>query len=93
MPRYYMQVRHFGDQLLDPEGSEHADMDALRKNVLIAARSLLSEDVKDGVVDLRSRIDVEDPDGVIVYTLGFAEALKIIPDDSVGGSDEARLAV
>jgi hypothetical protein len=79
--RYYMQLRDGTDHLLDPEGIEYADLDDLRKKVLLAVRDLISGDVKNGVIDLRFRIDAEDRDGVIVYTLGFSEAVKIIPDD------------
>jgi hypothetical protein len=81
VPRYYMQLRDGTDQLLDPDGIERADLDALRKDVLMAVRAMISEEVKGGVIDLRFRIDAEDREGVIVYTLAFAEALKIIPDD------------
>jgi hypothetical protein len=79
--RYYMQLRDGTGQLLDPEGIEYADIDDLRKKVLIAARELISADLAGGVIDLRFRIDAEDCNGVIVYTLGFAEAVRIIPDD------------
>jgi hypothetical protein len=76
--RYYMQLRDGTDQLLDPEGLEYADLDDLRKKVMIAVRDLISGDVRSGVVDLRFRVDAEDRDGLIVYTLGFDQALQII---------------
>jgi hypothetical protein len=79
--RYFMQLRDGTEQMLDPEGLEYADLDELRKRVLIAARDMLSEDIRGGVIDLRFRIDAEDRGGAIVYTLGFAEAVNIIPDD------------
>ena len=82
MARYYMQLRDGTEQMLDPEGIEYADMDELRKKVLIAVRDLISGDVKGGLIDLRFRIDAEDRQGVIVYTLGFAEAVRIVPDDT-----------
>ena len=82
MARYYMQLRDGTEQMLDPEGIEYADMDELRKKVLIAVRDLISGDVKGGLIDLRFRIDAEDREGVIVYTLGFAEAVRIVPDDT-----------
>lgn len=85
MARYYMQLRDGTEEMLDPEGLEHADIDALKKEVLVAVRGLLSEDVKCGVIDLRFRIDAEDRDGMIVYTLGFAKALNIIPEDNPQG--------
>jgi hypothetical protein len=79
--QYYLQLRDGRGQLLDPDGLEYADMDALKRKVLIAAREMLSEDIKGGVIDFRFRIDAEDREGLIVYTLGFAEAVNIIPDD------------
>ena len=82
MARYYMQLRDGTEQMLDPEGIEYADMDELRKKVLLAVRDLISGDVKGGLIDLRFRIDAEDREGVIVYTLGFAEAVRIVPDDT-----------
>ena len=72
MAQYYLQLRDGSDQLLDPDGLEYADLDELKRKVLIAAREMLSEDIKGGVIDLRFRIDAEDHDGTIVYTLGFA---------------------
>jgi hypothetical protein len=81
MARYYMQLRDGTEHLLDPDGIESADLDELKKKVLIAVRGLMSEDIKGGLVDLRFRIDAEDREGIIVYTLAFAEAVKIIPDD------------
>ena len=77
-----MQLRDGTEQMLDPEGIEYADIDELRKKVLIAVRDLISGDVKGGLIDLRFRIDAEDREGVIVYTLGFAEAVRIVPDDT-----------
>jgi hypothetical protein len=82
MARYYMQLRDGTEQLLDPDGIEYADLDELRKAVLVAARDLISGDAKSGEIDMRFRIDAEDRDGVIVYTLAFKEAVNIIPDDT-----------
>ena len=81
MVRYFMQLRDGTGHLLDPEGIEYADIDVLKKKVLIAVRELISADVKGGVIDLRFRIDAEDRNGVIVYTLDFADAVSIIRDD------------
>jgi hypothetical protein len=79
--RYYMQLRDGTDHLIDPEGIEYADIDELKRKVLVAVRELMSEDIKGGVIDLRFRIDAEDREGTVIYTLDFAKAVKIIPDD------------
>lgn len=81
MPRYFMQLRDGTGELLDPDGIEYADLDELRKAVLRGVRDMISGDAINGVIDMRFRVDAEDRDGVIVYTLGFEEAVRIIPDD------------
>jgi hypothetical protein len=49
--------------------------------VLATVRDLMCGDMVAGVLDLRFRIDAEDADGVIVYTLPFKHAVNIIPDN------------
>ena len=80
MARYYMHLRDGTEQILDPEGLEFASVEALRKAVLVAARDLMTGDIREGVIDLRFRIDVEDEGGEIVYTLPFKHAVNIIPE-------------
>ena len=80
MARYFMHLRDGTEQILDPEGLEFATMEAVRKAVLVSARDLMTSDVREGVIDLRFRIDVEDEGGVIVYTLPFKHAVNMIPE-------------
>ena len=80
MTRYFMNLRDGTEELLDPEGCEYASLDALRGAVLNTVRDLMSGDVRRGLLDFRFRIDAEDADGVIVYTLPFVHAVSIIPD-------------
>ena len=80
MARYYMHLRDGTEQILDPEGLEFANVEALRKAVLVAARDLMTGDIREGVIDFRFRIDAEDEAGVIIYTLPFKHAINIIPE-------------
>jgi hypothetical protein len=80
MARYFMNLRDGTEELLDPEGAEYESMDALRKSVLVAVRDLMCGDMVAGVLDFRFRIDAEDAEGVIVYSLPFKHAVSIIPD-------------
>jgi hypothetical protein len=75
-----MHLRDGVDETLDPEGLEFVDIDALRTAVLFTARDLMAGDIRNGIVDLRFRIDAEDENGTIVYTLSFQHALNIIPE-------------
>ena len=63
MARYYMHLRDGTEQILDPEGLEFPSIEALRKAVLIAARDLMTGDIREGVLDFRFRIDAEDESG------------------------------
>ncbi len=80
MARYFMHLRNGTDELLDSEGVELVDMEAVRTNVMTAARDVLGGDLRNGVVDLRYRIDAENEGGAIVYTLPFSKAFSIIPE-------------
>ena len=80
MTRYFMHLRNGIDELLDPDGKEFADVQALHKAVMFCARDLITGDVRNGIIDFRYRIDAEDKAGQIVYTLPFKVAVSIIPD-------------
>ena len=80
MARYFMHLRDGTEQILDPEGLEFASVEALRKAVLIAARDLMTGDIREGVLDFRFRIDAEDESGVIIYSLPFKHAVNVIPE-------------
>ena len=82
MARYYLHLRDGSDELLDEEGVEYQSLDLLRAAVMRSARDLLSGDIKGGVIDLRFRIDAQDEQGIIVYSLPFKHAFSLIPDDS-----------
>ena len=82
MARYFMHLRDGTDELLDAEGQEFASLNALRDAVLFTARDLLTGDMRDGVLDLRFRIDAHNEAGTIVHTLPFKHAFNIIPEDT-----------
>jgi hypothetical protein len=80
MTKYFMNLRDGTEELLDPEGIEYSSLDAMREAVLVTVRDLMCGDMVRGVLDFRFRIDAEDAEGVIVYTLPFKHAVNIIPD-------------
>ena len=82
MSLYFMHLRNSTDELLDPDGRDYRDLEELRAAVMFSARDLITGDVRNGVVDLRYRLDAEDEQGKIVYTLPFKHAVNIIPEDS-----------
>ena len=80
MIRYFMHLRNGTDQILDEDGKEFPDLEALRAAVLFSVRDLMCGDLRDGVIDLRFRIDAENESGVIVYSLPFKHAYNVIPE-------------
>jgi hypothetical protein len=83
LARYFMHLRDGTDDLLDSEGIELADLEAVRNRVMASARDVLAGDLRNGVVDLRYRIDAEDEAGLVVYSLPFKHAFSIIPEPAV----------
>ena len=79
MARYFMHLRDGTEELLDQDGREFPSLGALRDAVLFTARDVMMGDLRDGLLDLRFRIDAEDERGAIIYTLPFEHALSIIP--------------
>ena len=80
MALYHLHVRDGTSEILDPKGSEVASMDELRECVLRSARELMLCGMERGVLDLRFRIDAEDADRKVVYSLPFKHAVSIIPE-------------
>ena len=80
MALYFLHLRDGTDEILDPEGREFPNMEAVRRTVLESARDVLGNEIKSGgVMDLRYRIDAEDESGTVVYSLPFRHAVNIIP--------------
>ena len=77
MPRYFLHLRRCEEAFLDAEGSEFADLEALRRAALHDARDTMSWDIKEGGLDLSFRIEAVDQTGRTVLSLGFDEAVTI----------------
>ena len=71
MPLYFFHLREGGEVLLDGDGREFDNVDAVAKAALVEAR--------DGRIVLDKYIDVENDFGGIVHRLSFADAIEIVP--------------
>ncbi len=78
MTLYFFHLRDGEDVLLDPEGRQLDGPAAVPKAALAEARSIISDDVLQGRIDLHYRIDVEDSDRNLVHRLHFADAIEIV---------------
>ncbi len=78
MPRFYFHLHDRFGAVPDPDARELADLDMVRAQALKGARSIICEDVRDGLVDLTGRIDVYDGAGELVLSLPFKEAVELV---------------
>lgn len=77
MPRYYMHVCNGNGFVEDQEGVELADRNAARAKAIEAARDVMAGDLRRGELDLSSFIEVEDEGHELLFTLHFADAVKL----------------
>jgi hypothetical protein len=85
MPLFYFHLHDRFGAVPDPDPRELPDLDVVRAQALKGARSIISEDVYEGRVDLTGRIDVLDDAGNMVLSLPFSEAVELVL-----GEDGAR---
>lgn len=78
MSLYFFHLRDGEDILLDPDGRDLPDLEAVAGQALKEARSILSHEVLSGTVHLDQRIDVEDGKGRLVHALEFSQAVQIV---------------
>jgi hypothetical protein len=89
MARYHFHIYNSVGFVEDEEGRELPDLDAVRREGVKGIRSLLSEEVTQGHLDLRGRLDVADGDGSVVLTLPFHQTVDLYLDDEPpGGGSE-----
>lgn len=77
MPRFFMHICNGTGFIEDVEGVDLPDALAARQRALAAARDVMVGDIRDGTLDLSSFIEVEDEAHKLVFTLTFADAVKV----------------
>ena len=77
MPLFYFHVCNGTGLAEDEEGRELPDVEAARAEALRGARSIMSEEMRDGQLNLASFIEVEDESRRHLFTLPFEDAFRI----------------
>ena len=77
MARYYLHIVNGGGYSEDPEGQELTDLEAARTAAIEGVRSMLSEEARQGQLDLAGRIEIADADGNILLSVPFSEAVEL----------------
>lgn len=78
MALYFFHLRNTVTDIWDVEGAQAVNLDAAKNVALRAARDTMSQDMKEGRLDLRFRIEVEDAGHNLVHTLRLADAFQLI---------------
>ncbi len=77
MARYYFHS--YNDvRAIDEEGADHGDLAEVRAYATASVRDMMSDDVKRGVLNLGSRIEVEDEHGTVVLVLYYRDAIELL---------------
>ena len=76
MPRFYFHLRN-DLEVDDEEGTEVPDLAAAREFALLNARSIAAENVHQGLLNLRHRIEITDEAGETVGVVTFGDAVKV----------------
>lgn len=76
MVRFYFHIYNGHGETHDDEGVE-IDQAGARGMAMEGIRSIVSEEARDGLIDLTGRVDVVDRNGDVVFTTGFQEAFTL----------------
>lgn len=77
MPRYFLDIFNGGGPVPDEEGVELPDLAAARAAAIAGIRSILSDEIGQGRIDLTGRIEICDQARVRVATVAFGEAVEV----------------
>jgi hypothetical protein len=77
MARYYLNIRNGGGYVEDMEGQELPDLAAARLQAIEGVRSVLSEEARQGEIDLSGSIEIADQAGNILLILPFSDAVHL----------------
>ena len=75
--RYFFHLRENHDYVVDEEGIELADLDAVRIAATAAARSVIASDAMTGKLPLRAVLEVNDGNGQRVLELPFRDTVLV----------------
>ena len=77
MPRFYMHLHECGTTVVDPEGQDHASLDAAIRLAEKTARGIMSAEMMEGRLCLSCRIVIVGEAGEEVASVPFRQALIV----------------
>jgi hypothetical protein len=79
MPRFHLHIYDRAGSARDEEGLELTDLDEARASAVDGIRSLASQEVRVGLLDLEGRVEIADEGGTVLGIVRFPEAVEIRP--------------
>jgi len=77
MPRYFFHLCNGTGLIEDEEGQELTDESSAREIAIKEARNLMSEEMRQGELNVASFIEVQNERGEYLFTLPFEEAFRV----------------
>ena len=77
MPRYYFPIQNGDGSAPDDEGMELPDFEAAWIHAVAGARSMMSDSIRRGKLDLAAYIEIEDEARAVLERVTFREAVTI----------------
>jgi hypothetical protein len=77
MLRYFIHLHNGTGETHDEDGVELADLAAAERVAVQGVRSILSEEVMSGTLDLRGRAEIANAEGEVLQTVQFAETILV----------------
>jgi len=82
MPRFFFHVFNGNGETKDDEGLEVANQSGARQVAIDSIRSIVSEEARQGTIDLDGRIAIEDGTRNVLLEVAFIEAFDLnLPED------------
>jgi hypothetical protein len=81
VPRYHFQIINDTGLTPDPDGQRLPNLHEARWQAIRGIRSILSDEVKQGVFDVTGRIEITDSDQKPLAVVRFSDAIELrLPD-------------
>jgi hypothetical protein len=77
MPRFHIHIYNSTGETRDEEGEELPDIAEAARKAIEGVRSILSDEVRSGSLDLRGHADIANPAGEVLQTLRFADSIRL----------------
>ena len=77
MPRFYFDVYNGHGEIHDEEGLELESHSAASRIAIDSIRSMIAEDARTGLIDLKGRIEIRAEARNLLLTVAFSDAFQI----------------